>query len=131
MNLKKFATMVGLFGAALAGVLVFGVSRPKPVSREYLATHVFLVRVGKALEQYYSQYGKFPTGDSRAVGKILLGVPSDQNPQGNVFLILANGDEKARLNRDGDLVDSWGRPIAFRFDNSSYRVLSFGKNHKD
>jgi hypothetical protein len=37
MNLKQFAIMVGLFGAALAGVLVFGYSRPKPVSKEYLA----------------------------------------------------------------------------------------------
>jgi hypothetical protein len=127
MSLKQFAIIMGLFGAALAAFLVFGVSVPKS-PKGYVGTHVFLVRVGKALEEYYSQYGKFPTGDSRTVGNVLLGFPSDQNPQGKVFLVVG---DKARLNRDGDLVDYWGGPIAFRFDNFGYRVQSFGKNHKD
>jgi hypothetical protein len=131
MSLKQHPILV-ILCAAIVGTCIFSALHPNfpRTPKGFVGTHVFLVRVGKALEQYYSQYAKFPTGDSRTVGKILLGVPSDQNPQKNVFLVLINED-KARLSRDGDLVDYWGQPIAFRFDNFSYRVQSFGKNHKD
>ena len=70
------------------------------------------------LAQYKSEFGAFPSGDSRAICRALTG----NNPKGIRFIELHS------VTPDGDFLDPWGTPYKIYYSGDWPLVRSAGPN---
>ncbi len=70
------------------------------------------------LAQYKSEFGTFPSGDSRAICRALTG----NNPNGIRFIELHS------VPPDGDFLDPWGTPYKICYSSDCPLVRSAGPN---
>lgn len=118
--MKNFGTIVAVIVAlvfcAIRTVHVCGVS-------ESAKTMGALAALKCSLEDYRSDYGRYPLGNNAAIYKALKG----ENPKKIEFLRLRPG----ALNAQGQIVDSWGTPYRIEIpEKGSPRISSAGKNRR-
>ena len=71
-----------------------------------------------ALAQYKTEFGAFPSGDSRAICRALSG----NNPKSIRFIELRS------VTPDGDFLDQWGTPYKIYYSGDQPLVRSAGPN---
>lgn len=71
-----------------------------------------------ALAQYKTEFGAFPSGDSRAICRMLSG----NNPKGIRFIELRS------VTSDGAFLDPWGTPYKIYYSGEEPLVRSAGRN---
>ncbi|MEZ5302199.1 MAG: type II secretion system protein GspG [Verrucomicrobiales bacterium] len=77
-------------------------------------------KVGNAIKAYYAEFSQFPSGDSAAIVRQILG----ENPRGIRMLYLSRHESDAQ----GFPIDAYGRPFRIKISGNAIEVRSAGKD---
>ncbi len=97
-----------------------GLVMVEPVLKERVAPiKLFTSALVVAIRQYWQEFGEYPSGDNRSISAALTGT----NPKKTVFILAEKW-----MNKQGELVDPWGKPLSFNFESNSITIKSSGPN---
>jgi hypothetical protein len=100
-------------------------------SKEEMVTRSQISYFGKALNSYYSDFHRVPTGNIQQVFFVLAGSNVlGQNPSNKIFFSHPN-TQYFKLGDFEGLVDGWGSSLKYNVSNNSFVLYSFGRNKMD
>lgn len=133
----KWGVVLGVVIVILAGGIWgafresfnFGKSRGPGPGKHYF-TRVMLESVQGRIEYYAKSTGNYPPADNLAIVQALSELAAAEASPG--YAVPADVGGRKVLNKRGEMVDAWGRPLAVLVgEDGSVMLYSFGKNGLD